>query len=81
VNKQPIERQQPDREHTRSVERLLYSREQTAEALGGISIMTVIRMERRGILPRVRLLGSPNGKVFHPAEAVHAIACGGQSHD
>ena len=37
-----------DREQSvASVERLLYSRTQTAHALGGISIATVQRMERR----------------------------------
>jgi hypothetical protein len=78
VNKS-IEHKQSEREHSRPVERLLYSRGQTAEALGGISIMTVIRMEQLGILPRVRLFGSRNGKVFHPAEKARALATAAHS--
>ena len=58
------------------VERLLYSRVQTAHALGGISIATVQRMEARGLLDKVRLAGSPNGAVFHRAEQVRKLAEG-----
>jgi hypothetical protein len=53
-----------------SVQRLLYSREQTAEVLGGISISSVIRLERDGRLAKVRLRGA----VFHRCEDVHALA-------
>jgi hypothetical protein len=38
-----------------NVERLLYSRAQTAHALGGVSIATLIRMENAGLLDKVRL--------------------------
>jgi hypothetical protein len=56
-----------------SVRRLLYSREQTCEALGGISISSVIRLEREGRLSKVRLRGL-TGKVFNPVEDVEALA-------
>jgi hypothetical protein len=59
------------------VERLLYSRAQTAHALGGISIATVIRHENAGRLDKVRPAGSPNGAVFHRAEQVRKLAEGG----
>jgi hypothetical protein len=62
-----------------AVERLLYSRAQTAHALGGISIATVQRMEARGLLDKVRLAGSPNGAVFHRAEQVRKLAEGGDA--
>jgi hypothetical protein len=59
-----------------AVEQLLYSRRQTAKALGGISIATVQRLEARGLLDKVRLAGSANGAVFHRASQVHALAEG-----
>jgi hypothetical protein len=59
-----------------SFEQLLYSRAQTAHALGGISIATVQRMEARGLLDKVRLAGSSNGAVFHRAEQVRKLAEG-----
>ena len=55
------------------VRRLLYAREQTAEALGGISISSVIRLEREGRLSKVRLRGL-SGKVFNPVDEVEALA-------
>ena len=60
-----------------AVDQLLYSRRQTAHALGGISIATVIRLENRGLLTKVRLAGVPSGAVFHRAEQVRALAEGG----
>jgi hypothetical protein len=62
-----------------AVEQLLYSRRQTARALGGISIATVIRLEKCGKLDKVRLAGVSNGAVFHRAAQVHALAEGGES--
>ncbi|MFZ2081143.1 MAG: hypothetical protein WAV38_31750 [Xanthobacteraceae bacterium] len=61
-----------------AVEQLLYSREQTARALGGISVATILRMEARGLLDQVRVAGSPKGKgaVFHRVEQVRALARG-----
>ena len=56
-----------------AVERLLYSRAQTAHALGGISIATVLRIENKGLLDKVRLAGS-HGAVFHRVEQVQALA-------
>jgi hypothetical protein len=59
-----------------AVQRLLYSRAQTARALGA-SVRTVQRMEQRGLLDQVRLAGSPNGMVYHRVEQVVALAQGG----
>jgi hypothetical protein len=64
------------RKHTTTstpLERLLYSREQAAEQLGGVSTDTVRRLERQGRLKPVRLTGSRTGKVFYRAEQVHAL--------
>jgi hypothetical protein len=58
-----------------AVEQLLYSRDQTAHALGDISIATVIRLENAGKLDKVRLAGG-NGQVFNKASQVHALAGG-----
>jgi DNA-binding XRE family transcriptional regulator len=60
---------QPVHKH---VERLLYSREQTAEALGGVSNMTIVRLENDRKLRKVRLRGGA-GKVFHLVEDVLAL--------
>jgi hypothetical protein len=59
-----------------AVEQLLYSRRQTAHVLGDISIATVQRVEKRGLLDIVRLAGSPTGAVFHRARQVHELAEG-----
>jgi hypothetical protein len=78
-SKRPIsdrERSRRDRQREQSiagVEKLLYSRQQTAYALGGISIATVQRMENALLLDKVRPLGS-RGAVFHRVEQVHALA-------
>jgi hypothetical protein len=55
---------------------LLYSRQQTRHALGGISLASVIRMENQGLLDKVRLAGTSNGQVFHRSEQVHALVNG-----
>jgi hypothetical protein len=67
-------REQKRAQSLADIPRLLYSREQTRHALGGISIASVIRLENRGLLEKVRLAGSDNGQVLHPAEQVHALA-------
>lgn len=53
--------------------RLLYSREQVAEMLGGVSIATVRRLEREGRLKPVRLSRSPTAMVFFRASNVQAL--------
>ena len=58
-----------------SVRRLLCTRAQTGEALGGISVSSVIRLERQGSLSKVRLRGL-TGQVFHRADQVEALAYG-----
>jgi hypothetical protein len=53
---------------------LLYTRQQTAELLS-CSVMTVIRLEARGVLKGLRLnLDSDKGRVYHRADDVHALA-------
>jgi hypothetical protein len=59
-----------------AVNPLLYSRQQTAQALGGISIATVQRLENAGRLTKVRLAGSDSGQVFHDVGEVKALAAG-----
>ena len=66
----------PREQSITAVEQLLYSRAQTARALGDISIATVQRMEARGLLEKVRVAGTPKGAVFHRAEQVRALARG-----
>jgi hypothetical protein len=61
-----------------AVEQVLYTRAQTAKALGDISIATVIRLENRGVLDKIRPSGSPSGAVFHRAKQVHQLAESGQ---
>ncbi len=73
----PREQSRRAQQSLTTIERLLYSRAQTAHALGGISIATVMRMEARGLLDKIRLAGSPKGAVFHRVEQVHALARGG----
>jgi hypothetical protein len=63
----------PPRKNPTAVRRLLYTREQTAEALGGISVSSVIRLENEGRLRKVRLRGE-TGQVFNPAGDVEALA-------
>ena len=63
----------PPNKAASSVPRLLYTRAQTGEALGGISVSSVIRLERQGSLSKVRLRGL-TGQVFHRADQVEALA-------
>jgi hypothetical protein len=62
----------PVQKQPESVARLLYTREQTAYALGGVSIATIIRLENEGRLRKVRLRGQ--GQVFNPSADVEALA-------
>jgi len=57
----------------RAAERLLFSREQTAEVLGGVSIATIRRLEREGRLKPIRLSRSPTAMVFFRASDVQAL--------
>jgi hypothetical protein len=58
-----------------SVERLLFSRQQTRHALGGTSLASIIRLEDQGLLTKVRLAaGTRSGMVFHYAWQVRALA-------
>jgi hypothetical protein len=52
---------------------LLFSREQVAQMLGGISIATVRRLEHEGRLKPVRLSRSPTAMVFFRASDVDAL--------
>jgi hypothetical protein len=57
---------------TTKTERLLFTREQTAELLGGCSIATVRRLERAGSLHPVRLTRA-TGRVFFKRDDVLAL--------
>jgi hypothetical protein len=65
-----LERRRRQRNEAR---RLLYTRGQTGEALGGISVSSVIRLENEGKLRKVRLRGE-TGQVFNPVADVEALA-------
>jgi hypothetical protein len=54
---------------------LLYSRRQTGQLLGNVSVATVKRMEQRGLLRPIQLL--EGGQVFHNAREVRALVEGG----
>jgi len=47
-----------------TTKRLLYSRKQVAQLLGGISVATVKRLEQRGLLRGIRLTRSCVGSVY-----------------
>jgi hypothetical protein len=55
---------------------LLYSREQAAKLLGGVSVSTIIRLERAGKLQPIRLSGSPTAQVFFRAKDVLTLVEG-----
>ncbi len=59
--------------HVETTTRLLYSREQVAGMLGGVSIATVRRLEREGRLKPVRLSRSPTAMVFFRAADVEVM--------
>jgi hypothetical protein len=54
------------------LDRLLFTREQVAALLGGVSIATIRRLEQRGQLHPVRLTPR-TGQVFHRAEDVQRL--------
>jgi hypothetical protein len=56
--------------------RLLVTREEASRLLGGLSLSTLLRMERRGQLRPVKLTGSPAGKTFYRYGNVLAVAEG-----
>ncbi len=68
----PEERERRRRQRNEA-RRLLYTRGQTGEALGGISVSSVIRLENEGKLRKVRLRGE-TGQVFNPVADVEALA-------
>jgi len=74
--RRPGQTPEPPLKQPTSVRRLLFTREQTAFALGGISVSSVIRLEQDGRLRKVRLRGL-TGQVFNPVEDVEALAAGG----
>jgi hypothetical protein len=52
---------------------LLYTRQQTAALLGGISLSTILRLERDHALKKIRLMRGKSAHVFHSAENVNAL--------
>jgi hypothetical protein len=71
--RRPGRKPNPPQKQPSTVRRLLFTREQTAFALGGISVSSVIRLENEGKLGKVRLRGE-TGQVFNPVEDVEALA-------
>ena len=68
------ERDRRARQSAASTRRLLYTRQETADMLGGISIKTVIRLEKAGKLVARKLSGADNGLVTYTATSVLALA-------
>ena len=66
------QRKQRREQSITAIEQLLYSRAQTAKALGDVSIATVIRIENKKLLEKIR--HTPKGEVFHKVEQVRALA-------
>jgi hypothetical protein len=56
--------------------RLLVTREEASQMLGGLSLSTLIRMERRRVLVPVKLSGSAAGKTYYRLGNVVAVAEG-----
>lgn len=61
---------------TPSARQLLYTRAQTAELLGNVSLATIRRLENEGLLKPVRLSRSPTAMVFFRASDVEALVAG-----
>lgn len=62
---------------TKKIDPLLVTRQDAARMLGGVSVMTIVRMEQRGALEPIRLNGGArNARVFYRYEAVLALATG-----
>jgi hypothetical protein len=57
----------------RAPDRLIFTRRQVAQLLGGIDTSTVRRLERDGRLRPIRLTGRKTGQVFFRAEDVYAL--------
>jgi hypothetical protein len=53
---------------------LLYSREQAAAILGGISVASVMRLEAEGVLTAIKLSRKPTAMTFYKVAQVHALA-------
>jgi hypothetical protein len=61
----------------RGVPQLLYSRLQTAQALGNVSVSTIRRLQAAGRLTPIKLSPDKEGAVvFYRADEVHALAEG-----
>jgi hypothetical protein len=56
--------------------RMLITREQGRQFLGGISESTARRLEQAGTLDPIRLTDSPRGKVFYRRDQILAVAYG-----
>jgi hypothetical protein len=54
-------------------QRLLYTRKQARELLGGISVFTLIRLEREGRLKPIRLSQSPTSQVYYVHDDLIAL--------
>jgi hypothetical protein len=73
----PLADAKPKPKDAYTVRRLLYSREQAGHALGGVSISTVIRLEREGVLTPIKLLPKrTSAQTFYRVEEVEALAGG-----
>jgi hypothetical protein len=75
----PLPVAQPKPKDAYTVRRLLYSRGQVAHALGGVSISTVIRLEREGVLTPIKLLPKrTSAQTFYRVDEVEALASGAE---
>ena len=54
-------------------QRLLYSRKQAGELLGGVSVATLKRLEDEGLLRPIKLSRSATAQTFYAADAIAAL--------
>jgi hypothetical protein len=54
-------------------QRLLYSREQLAELLGGVSVSRIMQLEREGRITAITLTGRSSGQKFFEHDAVMSL--------
>lgn len=71
----------PSRPNAAANPPLLVERAEGCRMLGGISVWTAIRMEKRGLLTPRRLFNSPRGRVYYSHDEVTALAAKGRNDD
>jgi hypothetical protein len=68
----------PKRVRLQPAQKLIVSRTEAAEMLGGVSTLTLIRLEHAGRLKPIRLTRRASGKVFYSFPEILALAQGSE---